>query len=390
MAKALKNVVVAAYGRSAVARSGKKGALRALHPIDMAGLTLAGVLSKLPQLPPALVEDVILGCALPEGPQGLNPARLVAARAGLPHTACGLTVDRFCSSSLQAVALAAWQIEAGQADVIVAGGMESMTALPISADRRGDWDPWLVEHDPAQYISNGETAERVAERYGVTREEMDALALESHRRAAAAQDAGIFAKEIVPLPGVDEEGRPMVFDRDQGVRRDTSLEKLAGMKPCFREDGRVTAATSSQTSDGAAFLVLMSREKAGALGIQPVASFLGYAVGGLDPAYMGLGPIHAVPRVMGLTGLTTGQMDVVELNEAFAAQVIPCVRELGLDPAKVNPNGGAMALGHPLGATGAVLSCKALTELRRAGGRYAMVTMCIAGGMGAAGVFMAE
>ena len=390
MARPLQNVVVVAYGRSAVAKAGKKGALRNMHPIDLGGLVLKGVMNKLPQLDPAVVEDVILGCALPEQTQGLNPARLVSARAGLPHTACGLTVDRFCSSSLQAVAVAAWQIEAGQADCIVAGGIESMTALPITVDRRPDWNPWLGEHDPDQYIGNGETAENVAEQYGITREEMDALAAESHRRAALAQDEGRFDSQIVPLPGVDEAGNEIVFCKDQGIRRDTSVEKLAAMKPCFRENGTVTAATSSQVSDGAAFLVLMSREKAAQCGLKPIASFLGFAVGGLDPAYMGLGPIHAVPKVMEYTGLSVADMDVIELNEAFAAQAIPCMRELGMDPAKVNPNGGAMALGHPLGATGAILSCKALAELERTGGTYALITMCIAGGMGAAGIFKAE
>ena len=359
MAKPLSKTVVVAYGRSAVAKSGKKGALRNLHPIDMGGLVLKGVMEKIPKLDPALVEDVILGCAIPEAKQGLNPARLVAARAGLPYTACGLTVDRFCSSSM-------------------------------TLDRSGDMDPWLLEHDPAQYISNGETAENVAEKYNVTREEMDRLALESHRKAAAAQDAGYFDEQIIPLPGVDAEGNEIVFDKDQGIRRDTTLEKMASMKPCFRENGRVTAATSSQTSDGAAFLVLMSRDKAAEMGIRPLASFLGFCVGGLDPAYMGLGPIYAAPKVLEYTGLTMDDMDVIELNEAFAAQVSPCIRELGMDPARVNPNGGAMALGHPLGATGAVLSCKAISELRRTGGKYAMVTMCIAGGMGAAGIFQTE
>lgn len=265
-----------------------------------------------------------------------------------------------------------------------------MTALPMTLDRSGDMDPWLLEHDPAQYISNGETAENVAEKYNVTREEMDRLALESHRKAAAAQDAGYFDEQIIPLPGVDAEGNEIVFDKDQGIRRDTTLEKMASMKPCFRENGRVTAATSSQTSDGAAFLVLMSRDKAAEMGIRPLASFLGFCVGGLDPAYMGLGPIYAAPKVLEYTGLTMDDMDVIELNEAFAAQVSPCIRELGMDPARVNPNGGAMALGHPLGATGAVLSCKAISELRRTGKKYAMVTMCIAGGMGAAGIFKAD
>ena len=387
MAKPLSKTVVVAYGRSAVAKSGKKGALRNLHPIDMGGLVLKGVMEKIPKLDPALVEDVILGCAIPEAKQGLNPARLVAARAGLPYTACGLTVDRFCSSSLQAVALAAWQIEAGQADCIVAGGIESMTALPMTLDRSGDMDPWLLEHDPAQYISNGETAENVAEKYNVTREEMDRLALESHRKAAAAQDAGYFDEQIIPLPGVDAEGNEIVFDKDQGIRRDTTLEKMASMKPCFRENGRVTAATSSQTSDAAAFVVLMRDSKAKELGIRPVAELLSFAVAGCEPDYMGLGPIYAAPKALEKAGLTVADMDVVELNEAFAAQAIPCMRTLGLDPAKTNPNGGAMALGHPQGATGAFLTIKALNELRRTGGKYAMVTMCIGGGMGAAGIY---
>lgn len=388
--KPLQNVVVVAYGRSAVAKAGKKGALRAMHPVDMGGLVLKGVMDKLPAAVAHEVEDVIVGCALPEQTQGLNPARLISARAGMPHTACGLTVDRFCSSSLQAVALAAWQIEAGQAECIVAGGIESMTALPITVDRRPDWNPWLTEHDPDQYIGNGETAENVAQRYGITRDMMDTLAAESHRRAAAAQDAGYFDEQIIPLPGLDEAGNEIIFNKDQGVRRDTSVEKLGAMKACFRENGLVTAATSSQVSDGAAFLVLMSREKAAELNLKPIASFLGFAVAGLDPAYMGLGPIYAVPKVMDFVGLTVEDMDVIELNEAFAAQAIPCMKELGMDEKKVNPNGGAMALGHPLGATGAILSCKALAELSRTGGRYALVSMCIAGGMGAAGVFKAE
>ena len=387
MAKPLSKTVVVAYGRSAVAKSGKKGALRNLHPIDMGGLVLKGVMEKIPKLDPALVEDVILGCAIPEAKQGLNPARLGAARAGLPYTACGLTVDRFCSSSLQAVALAAWQIEAGQADCIVAGGIESMTALPMTLDRSGDMDPWLLEHDPAQYISKGETAENVAEKYNVTREEMDRLALESHRKAAAAQDAGYFDEQIIPLPGVDVDGNPIVFDKDQGIRRSTTLEALAGLKPCFKEGGLVTAATSSQTSDAAAFVVLMRDSKAKELGIRPVAELLSFAVAGCEPDYMGLGPIYAAPKALEKAGLTVADMDVVELNEAFAAQAIPCMRTLGLDPAKTNPNGGAMALGHPQGATGAFLTIKALNELRRTGGKYAMVSMFIGGGMGAAGIY---
>ena len=236
-------------------------------------------------------------------------------------------------------------------------------------------------------MSMGLTAENVAEKYGVTREEMEALAYQSHMRAAAAQDAGKFDDEIIPVPGVDVDGNPILFFKDQGIRRTTTMESLAALKPCFKEDGIVTAATSSQTSDGAGFVVLMSREKAEELGIKPIARFVGFAVAGCEAAYMGLGPIYAVPKVMKQTGLTVDDMDVIELNEAFAAQAIPCMKELGMDPAKVNPNGGAMAMGHPMGATGAVLTCKALNELKRTGGKYALITMCIGGGMGAAGIY---
>lgn len=387
MSKQLQNVVVVAYGRSAIARSGKRGALREMHPVELAGTVLAGVLKKVPQLDPALIEDVILGCAIPEGKQGLNPGRLAATVAGLPECVPGMTVDRFCSSGLQAIAIAAAQIECGMNDILVAGGVESMTALPMTIDRSADVSPWLMEHAPAAYLPMGLTAENVAHRYGITREEMDSFAVESHRKAAAAQDAGKSVDEIIPLQGVDEANNPIVFDKDQGIRRDTSLESLSRLKPCFKESGLVTAATSSQTSDGAAFVVLMSKDKAAELGIEAIAHFRGFAVTGCEAAYMGLGPMHAVPEVMKKTGLTVEQMDVIELNEAFAAQAIPCIRELKLDPSKVNPNGGAIALGHPMGATGAYLTCKALSELRRINGRYALVTMCIGGGMGAAGIY---
>ena len=382
-----RQAVVVAYGRSAVAKSGKKGALRNMHPVTLGGLTLEGVLAKLPQLEPGQVEDLIVGCAIPERKQGYNMARLVAARAGLPDSVCGMTVNRFCSSGLQAIALAAGQIACGVADIIVAGGIESMTACPVNLDISDTFDPELLSMREEEYIPMGLTAENVAARYGVSRREMDAMAVESHRRAAAAQDAGLFDEEIVPLPGVDAEGNTIVFDKDQGIRRDTTLEKLAGLKPCFREGGVVTAATSSQTSDAAAFVVLMTREKAEELGVKPIAVLESFAVAGCAPDYMGLGPIYAAPKALKKAGLTVADLDVVELNEAFAAQAIPCIKELGLDPAKTNPNGGAMALGHPQGATGAFLTCKLLSQLRRTGGRYGMVTMCIGGGMGAAGIY---
>lgn len=379
--------VVVAYGRSAVAKSGKKGALRQMHPVTIGGLTLKGVLEKLPQLPVSEIEDVIVGCAIPERKQGYNMARLVAARAGLPDTACGMTVNRFCSSGLQTIALAAAQIECGMADVLVAGGVESMTACPVNVDISDTFDPDLVASRKEEYMPMGLTAENVAVRFGVTRREMEEMAVESHRRAAAAQDAGKFRDEIIPLPGVDVEGAPICFDQDQGIRRDTNLETLAGMKPCFKENGLVTAATSSQTSDAAAFVVLMSQAKAKELGIRPIATMEHFAVAGCAPDYMGLGPIYAVPKVLKRAGLTVADLDVVELNEAFAAQAIPCIKELGLDPERTNPNGGAMALGHPQGATGAFLTCKLLSELRRRNGAYGMVTMCIGGGMGAAGIY---
>ncbi len=382
-----RQAVVVAYGRSAVAKSGKKGALRNMHPVTLGGLTLEGVLSKLPQLEPGQVEDLIVGCAIPERKQGYNMARLVAARAGLPDSVCGMTINRFCSSGLQAIALAAGQIACGVADIIVAGGIESMTACPVNLDISDTFDPELLSMREEEYIPMGLTAENVATRYGVSRREMDEMAVESHRRAAAAQDAGLFDEEIVPLPGVDAEGNTIVFDKDQGIRRDTTLEKLAGLKPCFREGGVVTAATSSQTSDAAAFVVLMTREKAEELGVKPIAVLESFAVAGCAPDYMGLGPIYAAPKALKKAGLTVADLDVVELNEAFAAQAIPCIKELGLDPAKTNPNGGAMALGHPQGATGAFLTCKLLSQLRRTGGRYGMVTMCIGGGMGAAGIY---
>ena len=379
--------VVVAYGRSAVAKSGKKGALRQMHPVTIGGLTLKGVLEKLPQLPASEIEDVIVGCAIPERKQGYNMARLVAARAGLPDTVCGMTVNRFCSSGLQTIALAAAQIECGMADVLVAGGVESMTSCPVNVDISDTFDPDLVASRKEEYMPMGLTAENVAARFGVTRREMEEMAVESHRRAAAAQDAGKFRDEIIPLPGVDIEGAPICFDQDQGIRRDTNLETLAGMKPCFKENGLVTAATSSQTSDAAAFVVLMSQNKAKELGIRPIATLEQFAVAGCAPDYMGLGPIYAVPKVLKRAGLTVADLDVVELNEAFAAQAIPCMKELGLDPERTNPNGGAMALGHPQGATGAFLTCKLLSELHRRNGTYGMVTMCIGGGMGAAGIY---
>ena len=350
---------------------------------------LRGVLDKVPQLQPEEIDDLIVGCAKPELKMRQNIGRLVALRAQLPYSVPGETVNRFCASSLETVSIAANRIMTGQADVIVAGGVESMTAIPyMGIGEEAFKDPWLDKNLADAYVSMGITAENVAKRYGVTREEMERFALESQQKAAAATEQGILPQDIIPVDAFSEDGAPAgTFDRDECIRPNTTLEGLAGLKPSFLEDGLVTAGTSSVTSDGASMVVLMSEEAARARGITPLARFVGYAVAGVDPAYMGIGPVAAVPKVLKLAGLTLEQMDVIELNEAFAAQSIPCIRELGLDPAKVNPNGGAIALGHPLGATGGILVGKALTQLARTSGRYGLVTMCIGGGMGAAGVF---
>lgn len=381
----LHDAVVVAYGRSAVAKSGKKGALRSAHPVDYAGQVLDGVLRKIPQLDRTQIEDLIVGCAKPEGVQGFNMARVIALRAGLGWDVPGQTVNRFCSSGLQAISTAANMIMTGQAEIVAAGGVESMTAIPMGSDPAFR-DKWVEDHEPGAYMPMGITAENVAERYHVSRSEMDEFAVESHRKAAAAQASGKFDEEIIPVDGVDVEGNPIVFDRDQGIRPDSNVETLAGLKPAFREDGSVTAGQSSQTSDGAGFVILMSREKAEELGLRPQARFVAFSVAGVDPSIMGIGPMKAIPKVMKLNGLTPEDMDVIELNEAFAAQAIPCIRDLKLPKERVNVNGGAVALGHPLGATGAILTCKALSELERRGGRYALISMCIGGGMGAAGI----
>ncbi len=377
--------VLVAYGRSAVCRA-RKGSLARVHPVDYAAETLRGVLAKIPALDPREISDVVVGCAIPEREQGNNMARLIVLRAGLPDIVCGQTINRFCSSGLQAIATCANAIMAGQEEIMVAGGVEDMSKT-FGMDTSACDNPWLTGHVPGAYMPMGITAENVAERRGVTRPEMEELAAASHKKAAAAQKNGEFDDSIIPVHGFDGEGNPCMVTRDEGIRPGTTTEVLAGLKPSFRENGTVTAATSSQTSDGAAFAVLMSAGKAAELGIRPLAKFISFAACGCDAEVMGLGPIYAVPRVMKKSGLMLEQMDVIELNEAFAAQAIPCMRELGMDPAKVNPNGGAMALGHPLGATGAVLTVKALDYLRRYGGKYALVTMCIGGGMGAAGIF---
>ena len=378
--------MIVAYGRSAVCRA-IKGSFAGTHPIEYSAQVLKGVLDKIPQLDRADIEDVIMGCAVQHYKTSMNIAKSVVARAELPECVAGHTINRFCSSGLQAIATAANAIAAGQGDVIVAGGVEDMSGTfePYPEEYQ---DPWLNEHAPGAYMAMGITAENVVKKYGLTRTEMDQMAVDSHRKAAKAQKEGKLAPSIIPVTVVDENGNEKVVTEDEGIRPNTNLETLATLKPCFiPETGTVTAATSSQTSDAAAFVVLMEAEKAKSLGIKPIAKLVSFAVAGCDATMMGLGPIYAVPKAMKRAGLTVDDMDVIELNEAFAAQAIPCIRELKLNPEKVNPYGGAMALGHPMGATGAFLTCKALDYLQDNNGKYGLVTMCIGGGMGAAGIF---
>lgn len=379
----MNDCVIVAYGRSAIAKA-TKGSLAQVHPVDFGAEVLNGVLAKLPELDPADIDDVVVGCALPEATMGLNPARNIVLRARLPFEVSGQTVNRFCSSGLQTIASGAALISNGMAEVIVAGGVEHMSTPVLSAAPEY-LDEYLAEHTDA-YISMGMTAEHVAQKYGVTRADMDQMAVDSNARAAAARQTGVFVDQIVPTGGVRVDGERFVFREDECIRPGTNLDGLAGLKSAFCEDGLLTAATSSQRSDGAAFVIMMTSAKARQIGVTPLARVAGFAVAGVDPRYMGLGPIAAVPKVLRQTNLGRSDLDVVELNEAFASQSIAVMRELGLDWAKVNRNGGALAMGHPLGATGAVLACKALAELTQTGGTHALITMCIGGGMGAAGV----
>ncbi|NCB62959.1 MAG: thiolase family protein [Clostridia bacterium] len=385
MNEKLHEAVIVAYGRTAYAKA-RKGSFAGLHPVEYAAQALRGVLGKVPQLKHEEIGDVMVGCAMPFGVQGANVARLIVQRAGLPDAVCAQTINRFCSSGLQAIATAANAIRCGEEEVVVAGGVESMSLVPMLTGAE-DADPWLAEHRPEVYLPMGMTAENVAERWNVSREDMDCMAAESHRRAVAAWEEGCFDGQIIPVTVPGPDGRDVIVTKDEGMRPGTTPEKLAELVPCFREDGSVTAATSSQMTDGAGFVVLMSAEKAEALALKPLARFVGFSTGGVAAEVMGVGPMEAVPKVLEKTGLTVSELDVVELNEAFASQALACIRVLGMDPSRVNPWGGAMALGHPLGATGAMLTCKALSYLERTGGRYGMVTMCIGGGMGAAGIF---
>jgi acetyl-CoA acyltransferase len=389
----MKEAVIVSGARTAVGRA-PRGSLRASRPDDMAGAAIAEALRRAEGLEVAEVEDVLLGCAITEGSQGLNVARIAAQRAGLPETVPAQTVNRFCSSGLQTIASAAERIMAGFATTIVAGGTEHMSSTPTPTPTFSP-NPEVVRGHPEYYMAMGLTGERVAEQWGVSREDQDAFALRSHQRAAEAVDSGRFDPEIVPLPvrvdWVGEDGQPAsregTFERDEGPRRDTSAEALAKLKPVFKQGGTVTAGNSSQRSDGAAAVVVMERERAEALGLRPLGRFVGYAVGGVAPEVMGIGPTVAIPKALELTGLRLGDIDLIELNEAFASQALAVIRALDLDLDKVNVNGGAIALGHPMGATGTKLTIQLLAELARRGGRYGMVTMCVGGGQGAAGIF---
>jgi len=378
-------VIVSAV-RTAVGKA-PRGTLRHSRPDEMAAAAIRAAIARVPGLKPEAVDDLILGCAMPEAEQGLNVARQAGLRAGLPVSVPACTINRFCASGLQAIAFAAERIQTGAAEVVVAGGTESMSLVPMGGFKVAP-NPALVAEYPDAYLSVGLTAEVVAAKCKVGREEQDRFALESHRRAVAAQREGRFAEEIIPLPvPVGKGAPPLLFDRDEGPRPDTSLEALGKLPPAFQKDGTVTAGNTSQMSDGAGAVVVMARRRAEALKAKILARFLGYAVAGLPPEEMGLGPAYAVPKVLKQTGLSLEQVDLVELNEAFAAQVLGVMGMLNMDPAKVNVNGGAIALGHPLGCTGAKLTATLLYELARRGGRFGLVTMCVGGGQGVATIF---
>ncbi|HIP70423.1 MAG TPA: thiolase family protein, partial [Anaerolineae bacterium] len=378
--------------RTAVGKS-KKGTTRNWRSDEMAAAVIKDLMKKAEALDPTDIDDVIIGCAMPEGAQGLNFGRSIALRAGLPVETPGMTVNRFCSSGLQTIAMAAERIIANGADVIIAGGAETMSLVPMTGFRINP-NPYLVENLPEAYMGMGLTAENVADQFEVSRQAQDEFALRSHQRATAAYEKGIFQDEILPIeveevtPGPNgPERQTFVLDKDEHVRPDTTLEKLAKLRPVFRQNGTVTAGNSSPLSDGAAAVIVMERSKAEALGLTPLVRFVSFNVAGVPPEIMGIGPIAAVPRVLQRTGMSLDDLDVIELNEAFAAQSVAVIRELGLDEEKTNVNGGAIALGHPLGATGAKLTVQIINEMKRRDAQFGMVTMCIGGGMGAAGIF---
>jgi acetyl-CoA acyltransferase len=370
-----------------------KGSLRNTRPDDLAAVVIRQLLEKYPAISADEIDDVILGCAMPEAESGMNMARIAALRAGLPDTVPGVTINRFCSSGLQAIAMAADRIRSGSAQIIIAGGAESMSLIPMIGNKFAP-NPWLVDHHPQIYMGMGLTAEEVRKKYGITREDADQFALRSHQHALHAQAEGKFDDEIVPVQVESttiENGAAQrhtsTFNKDEGPRADTSIEALAKLKPVFEQDGTVTAGNSSQMSDGAAAAIVMSHHKAEELGLKPMARFVSFAVAGVPPEIMGIGPVVAIPKALAMAGLKTEDIGVIELNEAFGAQALAVIRKANLDLDRVNPNGGAIALGHPLGCTGAKLTATILRELHRKDAQYGMVTMCIGGGQGAAGIF---
>jgi acetyl-CoA acyltransferase len=378
--------------RTAVGKA-PRGTLRNSRPDDLAAAVIAALLEKYPQVDRRRIDDVILGCAMPEAEAGSNMARLALLRAGLPDEVTGVTINRFCSSGLQAIAMAADRIRAGGAEIVIAGGAESMSLIPRGGHKLAP-NPWFLDHRPEVYLSMGLTAERLQKKYGVSREDADAFALRSHQNAVRAQDAGRFDDEIVPVEvefvspnGARPKVARTVFARDEGPRADTSLEALAKLKPVFHAHGAVTAGNSSQTSDGAAAGLVMSDGTARELGLKPRARFVSFATAGVPPEIMGIGPVAAIPKALAMAGLKLEEIGLIELNEAFAGQALAVIREAGLDIGRVNVNGGAIALGHPLGCTGAKLTATILREMERRRVRYGMVTMCVGGGQGAAGIF---
>jgi acetyl-CoA acyltransferase len=398
----MREAVIASSVRTAVGKA-SKGTLQATRPDDLAAIVIREAIARVPGLEAREVDDVILGCAMPEGEQGMNVARIASLRAGLPVEVSAMTINRFCSSGLQTIAIAAERVASGGPEVMLAGGVESMSMVPMGGNKISP-NPWLMDNYPDSYLAMGLTAENLARKYGITREQADQFSYASHQKALAAIAAGNFKDEIVPVEvrntvfanAAGANGgaaKPQVttstitFDTDEGPRADTSLEALAKLKPAFHAKGSVTAGNSSQTSDGAAAAVVMSAERARALGVKPLARFVSFAVAGCLPEEMGVGPVYAIPKALKLAGLKLDQIDVIELNEAFAAQALSVIKLAGLDPARVNPNGGAISLGHPLGCTGAKVTATILRELARRNGRYGLVTMCIGGGMGAAGIF---
>ncbi|MFZ5642643.1 MAG: thiolase family protein [Bacillota bacterium] len=388
----MQEAVIVSAVRTAVGKA-PKGKLKNTRPEHMAAAALKEALARVPQLDPAEIDDVLFGCSFPEGEQGMNVGRMINLLAGLPQSVSGATINRFCSSGIESIAVGATRIMSGFVDVFVAGGVESMSIVPMGGNKLAP-DLELLRICPEAYMGMGLTAENVADKYNITREEQDQFAVNSHAKALKAIEEGKFKEEIVPITVTEKQWagnrikeKSFVFDTDEGPRPGTTIEGLAKLKPVFRAGGSVTAGNSSQTSDGAACVVLMSRKKAESLGIKPLAVFRGYAVGGCEPELMGIGPIYAIPKAIKVAGITLDQVDVFELNEAFAAQALACIKTLGIDINKVNRNGGAVALGHPLGCTGSKLTATLLHEMKRSSARYGIVSMCIGGGMGAAGVF---